>query len=126
MDKVVHFEIPYSNVERVKKFYGEIFGWQLDDVPNTRYIMAKTTEVGDDLTPIEPGGINGGLMKKEMNAESTIVVISVSDIGEYIKRIEEAGGQVVMAEVPYGNMGLYARIRDPEGNIIGLWQDLRK
>jgi predicted enzyme related to lactoylglutathione lyase len=126
MDKVVHFEIPYDNLKRAKKFYGEIFGWELDPVPETEYIMAKTTDVDERMTPKERGAINGGLMKREENAESTIVVVNVPNIGEYIDKIVAAGGQVVMAEMPYSNIGLYARVRDPEGNIIGLFQDLRK
>ncbi len=29
MDRVVHFEIPADDLERAKKFYGSIFGWEL-------------------------------------------------------------------------------------------------
>ncbi len=31
MDKVVHFEIPTDNLDRAKKFYSSIFGWELQD-----------------------------------------------------------------------------------------------
>ncbi len=27
MDRVVHFEIPYDDADRAKKFYQGIFGW---------------------------------------------------------------------------------------------------
>jgi predicted enzyme related to lactoylglutathione lyase len=30
MDRVVHFEIPADDLDRAKKFYGDIFGWKLD------------------------------------------------------------------------------------------------
>ncbi|HLM21427.1 MAG TPA: VOC family protein, partial [Propionibacteriaceae bacterium] len=29
MRKVVHFEIPADDVDRAKKFYGSVFGWEL-------------------------------------------------------------------------------------------------
>ena len=28
MDRVCHFEVPYSNKQRMEKFYSEVFGWQ--------------------------------------------------------------------------------------------------
>ncbi len=31
MDKVVHFEIPVDDLDRAKKFYSSIFGWELQD-----------------------------------------------------------------------------------------------
>ena len=29
MPTVVHFEIPAENIPRAQKFYGELFGWQI-------------------------------------------------------------------------------------------------
>ena len=31
MGKVVHFEIHVDDMERAKKFYGEVFGWSFQD-----------------------------------------------------------------------------------------------
>lgn len=29
MGRLVHFEIHVSDMERAKKFYGEVFGWEI-------------------------------------------------------------------------------------------------
>ena len=31
MGRIVHFEIHVDDMERAKKFYGEIFGWRFED-----------------------------------------------------------------------------------------------
>ena len=59
MNKVIHFEIPVDDVERAKKFYGSIFGWQLKDEPEMDYVMVTTVETGEH-GPKVPGAINGG------------------------------------------------------------------
>lgn len=58
MDRVCHFEIPFSDKGRAQKFYADVFGWQISDVPNMPYSFAITTPVGDGHAPKEPGGIN--------------------------------------------------------------------
>jgi len=31
MGRVIHFEIHVNDMERAKKFYGEVFGWSFQD-----------------------------------------------------------------------------------------------
>ena len=126
MDKVVHFEIPVDNLDRAKKFYQSLFGWQLTDVPGMNYTMVTTVPTNGGHIPKEPGAINGGIMKRMAKDETPIVVINVASIDDYLKKIERSGGKTVIPKQQVGDMGLYARISDTEGNIIGLWQDLKK
>lgn len=37
MDKVVHFEVPYDDLERAKKFYIDVFGWKIQSMPEMNY-----------------------------------------------------------------------------------------
>ncbi|MFL6496110.1 MAG: VOC family protein [Nitrososphaera sp.] len=30
---IVHFEIPSDNIERAKKFYNDLFGWNMEKMP---------------------------------------------------------------------------------------------
>ena len=30
---IVHFEIPADNVEKLQKFYSELFGWKIEKMP---------------------------------------------------------------------------------------------
>jgi predicted enzyme related to lactoylglutathione lyase len=42
-------------------------------------------------------------------------------IDETVERARAAGGEIVTAPYPEGNL-LVAAVRDPAGNAVGLWQ----
>jgi predicted enzyme related to lactoylglutathione lyase len=122
MDKVVHFEIPFDNKQRAMKFYADSFGWQLNDMPQMNYVIARTVEVDDKQMPKVPGAINGGLFPRPKEAPSPTIYVGVQSVEATIKKVEAAGGKVVTPKTPIPAMGAYARIADPEGNVIGLFQ----
>ncbi|HLD84114.1 MAG TPA: VOC family protein [archaeon] len=126
MDKVVHFEIPADNMDRAVKFYKETFGWKIDKVKDMPYYMAHTVETDQKGMPKQPGAINGGLMQRQSKEEKPVVVINVASLDEALKKAQKAGAKVVMPKMDVGGMGIYARIADTEGNVIGVWQDVKK
>jgi predicted enzyme related to lactoylglutathione lyase len=120
--RVVHFEIPYDDGDRARRFYGETFGWQLQQMPGMEYTLVVSGPSGDQ-GPNEAGFINGGLLAREESASSgPVVVIDVDDIDAKLITIEETGGSVVVPKQPVGAMGFTAYVKDPEGNVIGLWE----
>jgi uncharacterized protein len=119
MDKVVHFEIPFDDKKRVRKFYTEIFGWKFQDIPEMEYVMAYAAETDENHMVKEKGAINGGLFGRSKEAKSPILVIGVQSIDETIKKVKAAGGKVVTPKQSIPN-GSYARVADSEGNVIGL------
>jgi predicted enzyme related to lactoylglutathione lyase len=125
MDRVVHFEIPATDMKRANKFYRSIFGWKLEKVPKMEYYMATTVPSGKNRMPKESGAINGALMEKT-NAKTPVLVIDVPSLDKYLKKIEKAGGKIVMKKQEVMGMGLYARILDTEGNLIGVWETIKK
>lgn len=127
MDRVCHFEVPYSDKARVEKLYQEVFGWQISDAPGEMpYSFAITTPVNDQFAPSEPGGINGGLYPRGEEGSSTtpVVVIEVQSCAQRIADVVAAGGSEVLGPVEIPGMGIYAQVKDSEDNIIGLWQPL--
>lgn len=120
MDKVVHFEIPFDNLERAKKFY-KIFGWQLEDFPGMDYTGVRTVAVDENQMPKEAGAINGGMMKRTKEVQGPVIAIHVQSIDESVKKVLAAGGSVVMPKKSIGAMGYYAYVKDTEGNNLGLW-----
>jgi predicted enzyme related to lactoylglutathione lyase len=125
MDKVVHFEIPTDDVERAKGFYGAIFGWQLDTQPigEGEYTSVITTAVDPQTyAPTEPGGINGGMMRRSADTPTPVITIGVEDIDRSLKEVEANGGTVVTPRTPIPDMGAFAYFKDPEGNVMGLWE----
>jgi len=127
MNKVVHFEIPFDDEERAKKFYQEVFGWQISKMPNMEYNAVTTVETDQQtMMPKTPGAINGGMVKKDPTGTNPVIVIDVADVDGHLKQIENAGGKVVMPKIDIGDFGYYARVADTEGNIIGIWQGKSK
>jgi predicted enzyme related to lactoylglutathione lyase len=125
MNKVMHFEIPVDDESRATKFYETVFEWQIMKVPGMDYHFATTTPVDPKtMAPLEPGGINGGLFKRDAVGNHPMIVIDVEDIDKHTSKIEQAGGKVVMQKVKVGDMGYYARVTDTEGNVIGIWQSI--
>jgi predicted enzyme related to lactoylglutathione lyase len=119
--RVVHFEIPFDDGARARTFYGELFGWQLDDVPGMDYTLLSTGPSGE-RGPTEPGYINGGLGQRGGALGHPLVVIDVDDIDKTLGEVAERGGSVVQGRMRVGEMGFAAYFSDPEGNVIGLWE----
>ena len=124
MNKVVHFEIPFDDQTRAQKFYEDVFGWQITKYPEMDYYLVTTTPSDENSKPKEPGAINGGFLKRDPTGEHPVIVIDVPSLDEHIKKIESAGGKTIMPKIQVGNFGLYARVADTEGNVIGIWQTL--
>lgn len=123
--KVVHFEIPTDDLARAKEFYGAIFGWQLQTMQMGEgdYTIAMTTPVDEKTQmPTEPGAINGGFTHRSSGTSSPIITIDVEAIDDTLKQIEAAGGSTVQARTPIPGMGAFAYFKDPEGNVMGLWE----
>jgi uncharacterized protein len=126
MDRIVHFEIPVDQVERAKKFYSEVFDWQISGTPGKPYHMVNTTAVGTDYRPKEPGAINGGMLQRDETIRSPVLVVEVAEIEAAAERVKAAGGKVVKEPTPVGDMGIVCYFKDPEGNLLGMWQTLRR
>ena len=124
MDKVVHFEIPADDIERAKKFYSEIFGWIVNDMPEMEYTTLTTAETDEETHMLkEVGAINGGMMKRDPEIQCPVVTIEVKDIDTALGKIMEMGGTMIKEKMEVPDMGFAAYFRDPEGNILGLWQN---
>lgn len=128
MDRVCHFEVPYSDKARMEKFYSGVFGWQFMPAPGQMpYTFVITTDVDEQFMPKQTGGINGGTYPRgDQGATSPVVVIEVESCEQRISDVESAGGVNLFGPQQVGDMGIYAQVKDTEDNIIGLWQPLKK
>lgn len=124
MGGVVHFEIPADDQKRARKFYQEALGWRVEPVPGMDYSMVITTEMDDDGQPAAAGAINGGMMAREGQITAPVITVDVRDINATLKSVEQLGGSVVMPKNEIPGMGFTAYFKDPEGNVMGLWENL--
>jgi predicted enzyme related to lactoylglutathione lyase len=125
MPKVVHFEIPADDVDRAKKFYGSVFGWELQtmDMGDGEYTSVKTTAIDEQTQlPTEPGAINGGMFQRDERLTTPVITIDVDGIDDALKQVEDAGGSTIQPRTAIPGMGAFAYFKDPEGNVMGLWE----
>jgi predicted enzyme related to lactoylglutathione lyase len=72
----VHFEIPADDLQKMKDFYHDVFGWKFMDVLGMNYTVVHTVPTDDDGMLLEPG-VNGGMLKRTMPQQVPINYIQV-------------------------------------------------
>jgi uncharacterized protein len=115
-NRVVHFEIRCDNPEKTMNFFTEVFNWRFEQFGNEPYWSAYT---GDESSR----GINGGILKKRNPGQSVTNSIEVTNLQEAIRKIEKAGGKVVVPKMAIPAVGWLAYFKDPDGNVHGLYQE---
>jgi predicted enzyme related to lactoylglutathione lyase len=121
--RVVHFEVPFDDADRARDFYKEVFGWQIQPMPEMNYNMVSTGPTSDQGMPSEPGFIGGGMMQRQAPVNAPVITIEVDDIDACVNAIEKHGGAAVGEKMAVGEMGFAAYFSDSEGNVLGLWQN---
>jgi uncharacterized protein len=130
MNRVTHFEIPTGDKARSKAFHSGVFGWEISDVPvqmdggTGTYTTAMTVPVDQTMMPTQPGAINGAIIERMGSITHPVLTITVDSIDATLKKVTGAGGNVVEGKRSITNMGHYAYVTDPDGNVVGLWEDL--
>jgi predicted enzyme related to lactoylglutathione lyase len=112
----VHVELMSTDVNRSKEFYGKLFDWKMQDMPNPATGTYTLINVGE--------GTGGGMMKNPMPGapSSWMAYVSVDDVKAATSKAKSLGANVMkdVNEVP--NMGWFSIITDPTGAMLGLWQ----
>lgn len=132
MNPVVHFEMPAKDKKRTADFYSKVFGWQMNQLGQDfgNYLLAQTTETDENQMVKTPGTINGGFFdfRDEEGFNVPHLVISVDNLEESMKMVEEAGGRIIGGSSGQGKIddipgiGRYISFEDTEGNIVGMLQ----
>ncbi len=107
------FQIPSSTPHRSATFYAEVFGWRAD------------LRDGGEARFTAPGDVIGHFMRELEPARTPGVVpyVYVDDVIAAIERVTANGGGVVQEPYPEGDLTV-ARVNDPDGNVIGVWQSV--
>ena len=113
----VHVELNSPDPEKAKSFYGKLFQWQLEDMPNPAV-------PDDSYTVIKVGeGTGGGIMKQvPQGPAGWIPYVLVDDLRAATDKAKSLGGTIMkdVTEVP--GMGWFSIIQDPAGSVLGLWK----
>jgi len=110
---IVHIEISALDREAAGKFYADVFGWKVQQMPEMNYAMFDTgqEDVGVGLNPVTD----------ENPAGSVVVYIDSDDINTTLSKVEKSGGKSLVPKTPIPGMGWFAIFMDPTGNKIGLY-----
>jgi predicted enzyme related to lactoylglutathione lyase len=123
---IVHFEIPAKDVEKLQKFYSELFGWKIEKAPGPiPYWTIETVPIDENMMPLRPG-VNGGIYQKVDSEQKPVNYISVESIDECLRNIETSGGTIVQGKQEVTGVGWVAVALDPEGNQFAIMQPMSR
>jgi hypothetical protein len=113
--EIVHYEIPAKNPIKLRRFYSDVLGWKFKaSMPGMKY-MVISTNVASKLP-------SGGMYKKSAPKQSPTAYVAVKNIDVSTKRLQKSGGKILVGKQAIPNMGWSVVARDPEGNMLGLFQ----
>ncbi|QVY63474.1 VOC family protein [Cytobacillus gottheilii] len=125
MGRIIHFEIHVDDMERAKKFYGEVFDWKFEDYSEFAGMPYFGAVTGSDEYP----GINGALMQRKSPAPDAnqplngfACTMGVGDYDETEAKILEQGGTAALPKYALPGMAWQGYYKDTEGNIFGIHQ----
>jgi hypothetical protein len=113
----VHVELNSTDVAKSKAFYGSLFDWKLEDIPNDA--------AGGTYTMIGVGdGTGGGMMKSPMPGAPSmwLAYVVVDDIEAATRKAKSLGAKVMKDVTEVMDMGWLSIIVDPTGAMLGLWK----
>lgn len=114
--KIVHVEIPSSDMLTSQKFYNAFCGWEFENHEGEMaYSGSNTPNIGIGLPQVDNQIAQAGIV---------VIYLESTDINADLQAVEAAGGTVVVPHTPVEGMGAFAIFKDPTGNPIGFWKNL--
>ncbi len=113
--EITHVEFPADDVERAKRFYEAVAGWQFNEMEGfPGYWMFRN------------GPSSGGALGHRGESVGRVIrsYITVDSLEDALRAAEEHGGKVLSQPQEIPGMGRWAALTDSEGTEIGVWQDL--
>jgi predicted enzyme related to lactoylglutathione lyase len=116
MARVVHFEVPTTDLAASRKFYENVLGWKLTKWEGPMEYWLVST--GDPAVP----GIDGALGGAANEFHATVNTVDVENLDETLQKVEANGGQVIMPRSEIPGVGWLAYVKEPGGAVMGLMQ----
>ena len=110
---VAWFEVTGKDGEALQRFYGDLFGWQVQDAGDGS---------GYGVVPAADKGIGGGIGASQDGGPGQVTFyVEVDDPTDYLAKVETLGGRTLVPPTEIAEFGLtFAFFADPEGHVVGL------
>jgi predicted enzyme related to lactoylglutathione lyase/quinol monooxygenase YgiN len=107
-----YLEIPALDAEQSAAFYGHVLGWRIErrEMNDYRFEDATGHLIGRWVSP-----------RATSREPGWLPYFYVDHIDDAVGRAVEHGGEIVKSPYPEGKLWV-ATVRDPTGNVLGLWQ----
>jgi predicted enzyme related to lactoylglutathione lyase len=115
--QITHIEFPADDLERAKRFYGELFGWQYQPMEGFDGYFLFSTGAAEQIG----GGIG---TRGEAVSDKVRLYIETDSIDALLPRVPGLGGSLVTEKSEIPGQGWYAVIVDSEGTEVGLYEGL--
>jgi len=120
---VVHFEVIGKDPEKLRSYFGELFGWEFDtsgpvpeaisEAKNYGYISRIAASDGSGI----PGGVGGG----PAYDSHVMFYVDVPDVEAALLKAESLGGKRQLGpDQAAGSPLVVGHFTDPEGHLIGV------
>ncbi len=114
---VVHFEVVGKDADKLRSYYSELFGWQIDANNPMGYGMVSR----DGNTNAEGVGIGGGVGGGPEGYPGHVTFyVEVPDVEAALAKAESLGGTRIMGPEKPMDMVTIGLFNDPEGHVIGV------
>jgi uncharacterized protein len=119
---VVHFDIIGRDPERLRDYYGQLFGWTFTTPSPVAGEVSQPDAYGFlDLVTAEDGtGIRGGVGGGAGFDAHAVFYVAVPDVEAALHQAERLGGTRVMGPATSPSGLVVGHFSDPEGSLIGL------
>jgi predicted enzyme related to lactoylglutathione lyase len=121
-DPVVHFVIIGKDPERLRGYFGELFGWRFDTSSPVAQAVSEPSNYGfvDRVTTPDGTGIPGGVGGGAGYPAHVLFYVGVASVEAALREAERLGGKRQMGPVRAPTGLVVGHFTDPEGNLIGV------
>jgi predicted enzyme related to lactoylglutathione lyase len=113
MAKMEHFEIPVDDIDRAQTFYRAVLGYEYEPWDDDMGMLRQP----------DGEGVGGDLHKRGATPHPT-VVFTVDRIEDVVSAAIAHGGEQIGEIQPLTETSRWVYIRDSEGNLIGLFDEV--
>jgi len=115
-NNIAHFDVAADDVERARRFYERVFGWQFEAWGPPDFYLIRTGKPEDQ-------GIHGSVSKRAEprsggGRTAFECTIAVADLAAVKRAVVANGGTILLNDHEIVGVGTLIRFQDTEGNVV--------